>query len=112
MSEGKKQVWPELGLITKNVVKDKDKNIVKDENGNPVYRLSFKVSDDITILHKGEPVALNQYRSGILVSPIQETENLYKHGVIGEDKIEASRDKSKEIHKWLRYKVQLPPPRD
>jgi len=110
MSE-KKKGWPELGIITKNPIKDKDGNVVK-KAGKVQYRLGFKLADDITVLRAGEPVALNEYRSGILTSPVDEVEKLIDLGYIEEDKAEERRDKAKEVHTWLRYKVQLPPPRD
>lgn len=107
----KKQKWPELGIITKNVVKDKDGNVVKDAKGNAVTKLGFKLADNVTILVDGQPVELNQYRSGTLKSPVDEVESLYQNGVIGDDEIEAKRAKAKETNEWLRYKISLPPPR-
>lgn len=111
MSQRKSKGWPELGIITKNLAKDKEGNVIKDSNGNDVYRLSFKLADNITVLVDGEPVKLNEKRYGNLVTPVQEVEGLYKNGAIGDDKIEFRREKAKEVHSWLRYKVQLPPPR-
>ena len=106
-----KKAWPELGLITRNPAKDKEGNILKDENGKTIYRVGFKLNDDVTVLYKGEPVALNKSRTGFVQTPIQEVEGLYNRGAIDDDKIEARREKAKEIYNWLRYKVQLPPPR-
>ena len=103
--------WPELGIITKNVVKDKEGNTLKDSSGNPVTRLDFKLNEDVTILYKGQPVTLNKYRTGRMVSPVDEVESLYKNGVIGDDVIEQRRETAKNAHTWLRYKIQLPPPR-
>jgi hypothetical protein len=111
MSNPKSKRWPELGIITKNEVKDKAGNVIKDSSGNPLTRLDFKLNEDITVLYKGEPVSLNKYRTGVMVSPVEEVEGLYKNGVIGDDKIEERRETAKNAHKWLRYKVQLPPPR-
>lgn len=106
-----KKGWPELGLITKNAVKDKDGNVVKNKKGEVVYRLGFKIADDITILRNGKPVALNEFRTGLLKTPLQEVEELYKNGAIGDDQIESRRE-SANSNQWLRYKVVLPPPRD
>jgi hypothetical protein len=111
MSAKKNKGWPELGIITKNVVKDKDGNVVKGSNGEAVYRLGFKLSENVTVLVDGQPVELNKYRSGLLTTPVDEIENLYKNGAIGDDKIEERRATAKEKHTWLRYKIQLPPPK-
>lgn len=109
MSNSKK--WPELGMITKNEIKDKEGNVVKNQQGEIQYRLGFKLADNVTVLVDGKPVELNKYRSGILTSPVDEVEGLFKNGAIGEDKIEKRREDAKNAHKWLRYKIQLPPPR-
>lgn len=103
--------WPELGIITKNPLK-KDGKVVKDSNGNTVYVLGFKLDEKVTVLYDGEPVALNEFRSGMLRTPVEEVESLIKNGQIAEDEVEARREKAKEIYSWLRYKVVLPPPRD
>lgn len=108
----KKNKWPEIGIITKNTVKDKDGNVLKDKAGNPITKLGFKLAENVTILVDGQPIELNQYRSGILKTPVEEVEGLYKSGVIGDDKIEERREQAKNAHTWLRYKIQLPPPRD
>lgn len=108
---GKSKSWPELGLITKNAIKDKDGNVVKDSKGETQYRLGFKLAENVTILVDGEPIELNKYRSGILTNPIDEVEGLFKNGAIDEADIEKRREIAKEAHKWLRYKIQLPPPR-
>lgn len=107
----KSKKWPELGIITKNVIKDKEGKVVTDSKGQPLTRLDFKVADNVTILVDGERVELNQYRSGTMVSPVDEVESLFKRGVIKEEEIETRREKAKETHSWLRYKVTLPPPR-
>lgn len=111
MSERKSKKWPELGVITKNVKKDKDGNVVKDSSGNPVTVLGFKLAENVTVLVDGQPVTLNKYRTGILTTPVEEVESLYKNGIIGDDKIEEKREAAKTTYTWLRYKVQLPPPR-
>jgi len=107
----KNKGWPELGMIVKNTVKDKDGNVVKDSKGEPVTRLAFKLAENVTILVDGEPVTLNKYRTGILKSPVEEVEGLYKSGAIGDGDIEKRRESAKAAHTWLRYKVQLPPPK-
>jgi hypothetical protein len=124
MSQKKSKGWPEIGVITKNAVRKKDENgkfikaddgnfvNVTDHNGKTVFKLGFKIADNVTVLVEGEPVALNKSRTGTLTSPVREVENLYKAGQIDDDVIESRREKAKEIHNWLRYKVQLPPPRD
>jgi hypothetical protein len=101
--------WPELGIITKNVKKDKNGNEVKDSNGNPVTVLGFKLADNVTILVDGKPVETSRY--GVLQTPMEEVEGLYKSGAIGDDAIEQRKEKAKEVYSWLRYKIQLPPPR-
>ena len=111
MSTKKSKSWPELGIITKNEVKDKDGNSVLDANGNKTFRLGFKLSEDITVLYQGEEISINEYRSGILTNPVDEVEGLYRNGHIDDDKIESRRESAKKAHSWLRYKVQLPPPR-
>lgn len=108
----KKNTWPEIMIITKNVVKDKQGNVVKDSKGQPVTKLGVKISENVTILVDGQEVKLNKYRSGVLKSPIEEVESLYKNGAIGDGDIEARRTKAKEVNEWLRYKVQLPPPQE
>lgn len=111
MSQKKNKGWPELGIITRNPVKDKDGNVMKDKAGQTIYKLSFVLNEDVTVLVNGEKVELNKYRSGILKSPVDEVEGLIKAGVINEDKIEERRQSAKDAHTWLRYKIQLPPPR-
>lgn len=111
MSNKKKSNWPELGIIVKNTVKDKDGNVLKDSKGQPLTKLSFKLAENVTVLVDGQPVELNQYRTGILKTPVEDVENLYKNGAIGDDKIEERREAAKNTHTWLRYKIQLPPPR-
>ena len=103
--------WPELGIITKNAVKDKDGNIVKNSKGETEYRLGFKLNEGVTVLVDGEPIKLNEYRSGLLSTPVEEVEKLYKNGAITDETIEARREQAKEQHAWLRYKIVLPPPR-
>jgi len=117
MSNQKKNSgWPELGQIVKNVVQKKDDNgnwvDVLDANGNKQYKLSFKLADGIGITYEGNPVKLNKGRTGILKNPVEEVESLYKAGQIDDDSIEFRREKAAQAHSWLRYKVQLPPPRD
>lgn len=120
-----KKGWPELGMIVKNVIpkefdennkplRDGNGNIVPklDDNGNVMYKVEFKLADDITILRGGEPVALNNRRTGMMKTPQQEVEGLYKAGQIDDGDIEERREKAKAAHSWCRYKVQLPPPRD
>lgn len=109
MSEKKTSKWPEIGVITKNAVKDKNGNPVKDAGGNPVTQLGFKLADNVSILVDGQPVKTSRY--GVLVSPPDEVDRLYKAGAIGDDKIEERRAKAKDLHTWLRYKVQLTPPK-
>ena len=116
--------WPELGIITKNPVLKRNENgeaikdsngnyeYVTDQNGQVIYKLGFQLADGVTILVDGQPVALNKKRTGILKSPVKEVEELYKRGAINDNDIEGRREKAKEINTWLRYKVQLPPPRD
>jgi len=112
MSQKKSKKWPELGIIVKNQVKDKEGNPVIGKDGQPVYKLGFKLAENVTVLVDGEPVQLNKGRTGMLVSPVEEVDNLIKRGVIGEDKAESRREQAKEVNSWLRYKIQLPPPRD
>ena len=109
MSQNKTNKWPELGVITKNTKKDKAGNVVKDDKGNPVTTLGFKLADNVTILVDGKPVETSRY--GLLRTPQEEVEGLFKSGAIGDDKIEERREKANEIHSWLRYKITLPPPR-
>lgn len=124
MSQTKSKGWPELGMIVKNAVNKRDENgnllkddagnyiPLKDDAGNTIYNLSFKLSENVTVLVDGQPVQLNKGRSGKMVTPQQEVEGLYKAGAINEEKIEYRREKAKEVNNWLRYKIQLPPPRD
>ena len=115
-NQKKSKGWPELGQIVKNVVQTKNDNgewvDVLDANGNQQFKLSFKVAEGISILHEGQPVALNKGRTGILKNPVQEVEGLYAANQIEDKDIEFRREKVKQAHSWLRYKVQLPPPRD
>jgi hypothetical protein len=117
MSNQKKNSdWPELGQIVKNVVQTKNEQgqweDVLDANGSKQYKLSFKLAEGISVAFEGNPVKLNKGRTGILKNPVEEVESLYKAGQIDDDKIEFRREKAKQAHSWLRYKVQLPPPRD
>lgn len=105
MSKGKK--WAELGVITKNDVKDKNGQVVLGEDGKPLTKLGFKLGKGITILFEGQPVDTDGY--GNLVSPVEEVERLVKNNVIKEADVETRREKAKELNTWLRYKVQLTP---
>ena len=105
----KAKKWHELGIITKNVKKDKEGNVIKDKSGNAVTVLGFKLADNVTVLVDGQPVEVSRY--GQMATPIEEVENLYKRGFIGDDKIEERREKAKEVYNWLRYKIQLTPPK-
>jgi len=107
----KNNSWPELGIITRNPQKDKDGNVLKDKAGNIIYKLGFKLADNVTVMVDGQVIELNKYRTGILKSPVEEVEGLIKNGAITEDKIESRRQTAKDAHDWLRYKIQLPPPR-
>lgn len=108
----KNKGWPEIGTIVKNEVKDKDGNVMTDSKGQPLTKLNFKFADNVTILVDGQPVEMNKYRTGVMKTPQEEVEGLYKSGAIGDDKIEERREKAKEVNKWLRYKITVPPPRD
>jgi hypothetical protein len=117
MSEQKKNSgWPELGQIVKNSIQKRNEDgtysDVLDANGNKQYKLSFKLAAGIGITLDGQQVRLNKGRTGMLKNPIEEIEGLYKAGQIDDDKIESRRESAKKAHSWLRYKVQLPPPRD
>lgn len=120
-----KKGWPELGMIVRNVipkefddnnkpVRDGNGNIIPklDDKGNPMFKLEFKLNDEITVLRNGEPVALNNRRTGMMKTPQQEVEGLIKAGQIEQKDVERRRDSAEEAHSWCRYKVQLPPPRD
>lgn len=110
MSQPKKsKAWPELGIITKNPVKDKEGNILKDSNGQVLTKLGFKLNDDVTVFVKGVKVDTSGF--GVLKTPVEEVESLYKNGVLGDDVIEEKRQGAAEIYKWLRYKIQLTPPK-
>jgi len=106
----KKSKWAELGIITKNPVLDKNKNEVKDQNGNVVTKLGFKLSDEIYEVLCKAGYNISQY--GVLKTPVEEVDGLIRAGAITEDKIEERKEKAKEVYSWLRYKVQLPPPKD
>lgn len=103
----KKNKWPELGIITKNEVKDKEGNVMRDKQGNPVTRLGFKLSDEIYEVLRKAGYTVSQY--GVLKTPVEEVEGLIKAGVIEESKIEERKQSATEAHKWLRYKIQMPP---
>jgi DeoR/GlpR family transcriptional regulator of sugar metabolism len=105
----KSKKWPELGIITKNTVKDKDGNVLKDKSGNPITRLGFALAKNVTVLVDGEKVDTTGY--GILTTPIDEVASLIKNGAIPENEVEERKEKAKEVHTWLRYKIQLPPPK-
>lgn len=119
-----KKKWPELGIITKNPVRKKDDNgnFIKDSNGNfenlldkngkIIYNLGFKLADNVTVLVDGEEVKLGKGRTGIMKTPQQTVEGLYKAGVFDDSVIEEKRQAAEERNSWLRYSVQLPPPRD
>lgn len=108
-NQKKNNKWPEIGIITKNTVKDKDGNVVKDKNGNDVTKLGFKLAEGVTVLVNGQPVDTSGY--GMLKTPLEEVESLYSNGVIKDEDIEAKREAAQEVYKWLRYKIQLTPPR-
>jgi hypothetical protein len=109
VSKKKNNSWPEIGIITKNEVKDKDGNVVRDEKGNVVTKLGFRLAEGITILKDGQPVNTSGY--GVLKTPIEEVQSLIKNGVINESDSEKKLEAAKDIHTWLRYKIQLTPPR-
>lgn len=103
----KKNAWPELGIITKNQAKDKDGNLMVDSKGQPIYKVGFKFADNVTILVDGQPFDGSRY--GVLKTPVEEVESLYKAGQIEDAKIEARRQSAKEAYEWLRYKITIPP---
>lgn len=109
MSAKKSNKWPELGIITKNEVKDKQGKVKLDDQGKALTRLSFKLSDEIYEVLCKAGYNIGQY--GILKTPVEEVDGLIKAGFIEEGQVEAKKQSAKEIHNWLRYKVQLPPPR-
>jgi predicted transcriptional regulator len=98
MAKGKG--WPVIGQIVENT----------DKKGNK-FR-SVKIADNVTILVDGEEINMNQYRSGNLVSPVDEVEQLIERGVISEDKQEFRREKAQEVSSWLKYNIVVPPPKN
>lgn len=109
MSTKKSNKWPELGVITKNEVKDKNGKVQLDENGKPLTRTGFKLSDEIYEVLCKAGYNISQY--GVLKTPIEELDGLIKAGFVDDSQLEAKKQTAKETHKWLKYKVQLPPPR-
>ena len=103
----KKNKWPELGIITKNEVKDKEGNTVRDKQGNPVTRLAFKLNDEIYEVLRKAGYNVSQY--GVMKTPVEEVEGLIKAGVIEESEVEKRKESAKSAHTWLRYKIQMPP---
>lgn len=103
----KNKSWPELGVITKNEVKDKNGNVVMGQDGKPLTKLGFKLNKNVTILVDGKPFETSGY--GTLTSPVEDVERMYKNGAIKEEEIEQRREKAKDLHNWLRYKVSLTP---
>lgn len=108
-NQKKSKAWPEIGIITKNPVKDKDGNVMKDANGQVVTKLGFKLAEGVTILVDGVKVETSGY--GTLKTPLEDVESLYKNNVIKDEDIEQKREAAQEVYKWLRYKIQLTPPR-
>lgn len=93
----KSKAWPVVGQIVEN----------KDKNGKPFRTVKF--ADNVTILVDGKEISLNQYRSGNLVCPVEEVENLIEKGIITEDKVEFRRQKAEEVKSWLKYNIVVPP---
>jgi translation initiation factor IF-2 len=106
----KKNKWLELGIITKNEVKDKQGNVLKNKDGSVITRLGVKLNEEVVEVLRKAGYDVTQY--GVLTTPIDEVERLIDNGAIGEDKAEDRRAKAKEVYSWLRYKIQLPPPKE
>lgn len=106
----KKSKWLELGIITKNAVKDNDGNVKKDSKGNEITKLGFKLNDEVVEVLRKAGYDIGQY--GVLTTPVDEVDRLIKAGAIEEGKIEKRKADAKDVYKWLRYKVQLPPPKE
>lgn len=106
----KKTKWLELGIITKNPVKDKDGNVKRDSKGNEITKLGFKLNDEVVEVLRKAGYDIGQY--GVLTTPVDEVDRLIKAGAIKENEIEDRKVKAKDVYSWLRYKVQLPPPKE
>jgi hypothetical protein len=106
----KKNKWLELGVITKNEVKDKSGKTLKGTDGKPLTRLGLKLSDEVLEVLRAAGYNITQY--GVLKTPIEEVEGLIKAGAIKEADVEDRKQKAQDIYKWLRYKIQLPPPKE
>lgn len=104
-----KAKWLDLGVITKNEVKGKDGKVLLGDDGKPVTELGFRISKEVhEVLTKA---GYNISEFGKMKTPQQEVEGLIKAGFIKEEEVEERRSKAVQTNSWLRYKVQVPPPR-
>lgn len=99
MKMAKGKGWPVVGQIVENKTKD-----------GKVFR-SVKFAEDVTILVSGKEIDMNEFRSGNLVSPVDEVEQLIERGVIAEDKQDSRREKALKLSSWLKYNIVVPPQR-
>lgn len=100
----KNKGWLKLGQLIRNET---------DREGNPIAKADqktyLKLSDDA---HAALTAAgFNVGKNGVLVTPVDEVENLIKAGQIPEDKVEERRAAATQVSSWLRFNIQVPPPR-
>lgn len=96
--------WLKLGQLIRNET---------DRDGNPIAKADqktyLKLSDEA---HAALTAAgFNVGKNGILTTPVDEVENLIKAGQIPEADVEKRRESAKATSSWLRFNIQLPPPR-
>lgn len=99
-----KKKWLELGNLIRNTT---------DREGKPIaakdQRTYLKLSDEVFKVLKDAGYDVGQVAQ--LSTPVENVERLIKAGVIEEGKVESRREAAKGASSWLKYIVQLPPPR-
>jgi hypothetical protein len=93
-SKPKRKGWPVVGTLRKG------------DNGNYI-----KLADNVKILVDGEEIALNKSRTVNLKDPRQTVKDLFDRGHITEEEHDKRLEKLSGMA-WLRYELQVPPPRE
>jgi len=100
----KKAKWLELGVLIRNTTK-RDGTVIPVEEQKTYLKLSDEAHAALS------KAGFNVGKNGVLINPVDEVESLFKNGFIEEGKIEERRETARNASSWLKYKIQVPPPK-